>query len=155
VPVAEVEGVVALRRIAGRLAEVLVVVLGVFNLVFVIARHRAGDVLEPPPGGGVRGVEVLQGGPLVLGVAQRKHRLRVEPVDQVAGGALPAGIGGAPAGVEVLVVGAAGDVTHGDHRERARPGLFVECAGGEGEQRDGAAQRRHRSAEGLVSCSDQ
>jgi hypothetical protein len=73
VPRAEVEGVVALARVAGGRSEVGVVAARARRLVFVIPGRGRGDGLQLSPREVVGVLELAQGAALVLLVSEREH----------------------------------------------------------------------------------
>ena len=106
VPAAEIEAVVALRRIARCGAEVLVVARRSRGLVLVVPGRRTGDPLHASPGRVVRRAELRERPVLVLDVAEREHRLIAGADQQVGRRALAA----FETDAEPAVEGAAGRV---------------------------------------------
>ena len=111
VPAPEVVAVVALRRIAGGLAEVVVVPRGAGRAVVVVPGNGSRDRLDPSPGGVVRRSEVGAGAVLVLDVAECQHGGVAGADEHVRRRALTARKASSPTVMERAVGGIAGDVS--------------------------------------------
>src|SRR5215213_10362843 len=90
VPPAQVVGVVALIGVSGGLAEVVVVGLGPFSVVLVVAGDGLGALLEAAPRRPVASLEVRRRAPGVGLVAQGEDR-PVDATDELGSGLVALG----------------------------------------------------------------
>jgi hypothetical protein len=122
VPVADVEAVIPLRRVARRGTEVPEIPRCAARVVLVVSRNWVGDHLDAAPGRVVRAEERLFLAVLVLDVTENEDGGVPLPHDEIRRRRLHACGPVAPTFVERCVGGLARDVS-GDRDANARDGI--------------------------------